>query len=57
MCGPTRLVSAGQTDIYSSTFMHLLTPCTQHIVGHHPYANIDGFDPDLQTKDNVSTVH
>ena len=26
----------------------------QHIFGHHPYTNIDGFDPDISTAHHVS---
>ena len=26
----------------------------QHIFGHHPYTNIDGFDPDISTAEKVS---
>lgn len=60
MCGPTRLVPTGQdwcTRDHIQNSCIPLTPHIQHIVGHHPYANIDGFDPDLQTKGNVSTIH
>ena len=27
----------------------------QHIFGHHPYTNIDGFDPDISTANHVSS--
>ena len=27
----------------------------QHIFGHHPYTNIDGFDPDVSTAHHVSS--
>ena len=30
------------------TWMH------QHTLGHHPYTNIDGADPDIRTSDRVS---
>ena len=26
----------------------------QHIFGHHPYTNIEGFDPDIHTAEHVS---
>lgn len=28
----------------------------QHIFGHHPYTNIDGFDPDISTAQHVSII-
>ena len=33
---------------------HLIS--LQHIFGHHPYTNIDGFDPDISTAQHVSVV-
>ncbi|XP_020623464.1 acyl-lipid (8-3)-desaturase-like [Orbicella faveolata] len=29
----------------------------QHIFGHHPYTNIDGFDPDISTANHVSCAY
>ena len=28
---------------------------TQHVLGHHPYTNVDGADPDIQTADEPAT--
>ena len=35
-------------------FFLSLTLFIQHIFGHHPYTNIDGYDPDISTAKNVS---
>ena len=29
----------------------------QHTLGHHPYTNIDGADPDIETASEVSEIH
>ena len=29
----------------------------QHTLGHHPYTNIDGADPDIETANEVREIH
>ena len=42
------------THIHTRTHTYTHTHTPQHTLGHHPYTNIDGADPDIVTASAVS---